>query len=152
MFRKVISSGDLILEKSYWWSLGKFVPYRNLSEEVRCLRKLEQDAMVKAKTLSYKRNVAEKNVQDELDTLQIFLINNSKASFLQDVEQSILEEREDVNYHVKQDNNKKDSSSNKDQNKQGNNGGGNNSNGGENSKGKTVTLSDLLFKGKIILH
>lgn len=145
MFRKVISEGDLIVERRYWWSLGKFIPYRNLSEEVRCLTDLEEAALEKFKSLHFSRVVAEGNVKHDMDTLQMYLLDNSKVSWYSDIEQSILEKREGVKYSDRSNNNKKgSSSSNKDQQgqKKPETGG----------KGKEVSLMDVLLKSKITLH
>lgn len=157
MFRRVIENGDLILEKSSAWSLGVFRPYRNLSEEVRKLKKLEQDAMAKASYLRHQRNIAECNVRDELESLQLFLLENSKGAWYSDIEQSILEERDGVVY-------KKDDNKQKGNNNQGNQGTKDSSNKDSNNQnkqgndqaggkgGRPVSLLDLIMKGKVIMH
>lgn len=97
MFRKEISDGDLMLTHKPWYSVT-YTPYRNLSEEVRCLRDLKGEAESKYKKLTEQHRVAAINVADELETLQVLLWENSKAYFEVDVDNSILDMREGMRY------------------------------------------------------
>lgn len=120
MYRKVIVDGDLMLLHKPWYSFGKYTPYRNLSEEVRCLNELTEKAMAKYKELSQSYVVASTNVAAELETLQILLLENSEAYFDVSVDNSILDKREGLRYNFNRggNNSKKGSSSNKEQNQQ----------------------------------
>lgn len=115
MFRKTINNSDLLLSKSFWWG-HKWKPYRNLSEEIRVLRDLEQDAIKKANDLTHLRMVGEINVKMDMTVLTHQLTTNSEAAFEFPTEPSILEEREGIKYAAAKgaQNNKHGASSNKD--------------------------------------
>jgi len=147
MFRKVITDGDLMLTYKPWWSLS-YTPYRNLSEEVRCLKELEENAMSKYKELASRYQVASINVADELETLQVLLLENSDAYFEVDVDNSILDKREGMRYQYnRKPNNKKGSSSNKENQQKQNQGKQNQSQ----SKGRGIPISKLLG-ASLVLH
>lgn len=160
MYRQIISNGDLIQLQPSWFGFGPWKPHRNLSEEVRKLHKLEEEANAKYLELAYLNVVASTNVAEKLETLQILLLENSDAYFEVGVDNSILEKREGVKYNFSRGkgdsgngNNKQgNASSNKDKqggeskdNKQGNN------NGGDGRKNRVISFADLL-SGKIMLH
>lgn len=172
MFRKTLVDSDLLLSKSFWWG-HVWKPYRNLSEEVRVLRDLEADAIKKAGELTHSRIVAESNVKMDVTVLTHQLLTNSTAHFEFPTEPSILEMREGMKYqHNKQDN-KQGASSNKGGGQQGSQHKSGSQSGGERSDNKqqqsnqqaqdkgnqthrkghgTVSLFDLITKGKISLH
>jgi hypothetical protein len=114
MYRKEISNGDLLLTFKPWYALGKYTPYRNLSEEVRKLHKLQEKAKAKYMELQHSYTVASTNIGDDLETLQIHLLDNSKAYFEIEVNNSILEEREGTRYKFNHSNNKQGANQNKD--------------------------------------
>ena len=154
MYRKVISNGDLIQLKPTWFGFGSWEMHRNLSEEVRLLQELEDEAKAKYIDLAHKNVIASTNVADELETLQILLLENSEAYFEVGVDNSILEKREGIKYNHRSNNNKQgQASSNKD--KQANQNNDKSSNGqrnGGNEKGrKSISIAELLG-GKITLH
>lgn len=161
MYRQIISNGDLIQLQPSWFGFGPWKPHRNLSEEVRKLHKLEEEAKAKYLELAYLNVVASTNVAEKLETLQILLLENSDAYFEVGVDNSILEKREGVKYNFNRGkgdgnngNNKQgNASSNKD--KQGGSNNGNDkqgdNNGGGKGKAKVLSISDL-FGAKLILH
>jgi hypothetical protein len=163
MFRKTLVDSDLLLSKSFWWG-HTWKPYRNLSEEVRILKDLEADAIKKANEFSHCRMVAEANVKMDTTVLTHQLTTNSEAAFEFPTEPSILERREGMKYQMDKQDSKQEASSNK--------GGGSKGgqSGGEKPDNKqqhqpvsrdnqtqrkghgTVSLFDLITKGKISLH
>ncbi|RLD43822.1 MAG: hypothetical protein DRI88_10425 [Bacteroidetes bacterium] len=100
MFRKTINNSDLLLSKSFWWGC-KWKPYRNLSEEIRVLRDLEQDAIKKANELTHLRMVGETNIKMDVTVLTHQLTTNSEAAFEFPTEPSILEMRDGIKYEAK---------------------------------------------------
>ena len=146
-YRKIISKGDLVLTYKPWYSLGKYVPFRNLSEEVRLLKEHQEKAGSKYRDLSRLYAVASANIADELETLQLFLLDNSDVDFESSMDTSILEEREGIRYNFNRGgNNKKGSSSNKEnqqKQKQNQQGGG---------KPRGISMADLFLKGRITLQ
>lgn len=150
MYREIISDGDLVLMHKPWYSLGKLLPYRNLSEEVRSLKVLEEKALSKYLELSRLHTIASTNVAEKLETLQILLLENSDAYFESGVDNSILEQKEGVRYNFNRgSNNKKGSSSSNKENQQKQN---QNQQQKGNQKPKGIPLSDLFMKGRITLQ
>ncbi|UCD07135.1 MAG: hypothetical protein JSW41_04895 [Candidatus Aenigmatarchaeota archaeon] len=148
MYRKIIDNGDLVVTYKPWWGFGKEYPYRNLSEEVRCAEELVKAAESKYYELHHRYVIASTNVAEELETLQALLLDNSSAYFTSDLDISILEKRDGIKYNYRSGNNKKDSSSNKDnqQKQQQKNQSGNS------KQDKSISLADILLKGKVTLH
>lgn len=162
MFKSTIANSDLLLSKSYWWGT-QWLPYRNLSEEVRVLRTLERDAVAKAAELTHLRTVAETNVNMDMKVLSHTLNTNSNARFEFPTEPSILEERDGIKYNNQKQHNKQGASSNKDQHSkpQGSTQTeqkkpqGNHQQGQQNKqptgKGRSISILELLT-GKIVMH
>ena len=114
MLRKVISDGDLMTMYKPWFAPLSYKPYRNLSEEVRVLRELRDEAESKYKELSHLHVIASANVGDDLETLQVLLLENSEAYFEVESDSSILDKREGMRYQYnRKSNNKQGASSNK---------------------------------------
>lgn len=172
MFRKTLVDSDLLLSQSFWWG-HSWKPYRNLSEEVRVLRDLEADAIKKANEFSHSRMVAEANVKMDVTVLTHQLTTNSEAAFEFPTEPSILEMREGMKYQQSKQDNKQGASSNKGGGQQGSQHKSGSEQGRENPSNKqpsnrqpaqnkgnqtqskghgTVSLFDLITKGKISLH
>ena len=150
MYRKIISDGDLMLMEKPWYRFfsQRWEPFRNLSEEVRLLKEHRDNALSKYLELSRSYVVGSTNVADELETLQLFLLDNSEAYFDVDIDNSILEEREGVRYNFNNGggNNKKGSSSNKENQKQQQN------NKQGQGKPKTRSLLSVLSDAQVSIH
>lgn len=150
MYRKIISDGDLMLMYKPWYSLlsDKWVPHRNLSEEVRKLQNHKEKALSKYKELEHLHVIASTNVADELETLQLFLLDNSDAYFETGIDNSILEEREGIKYNFNRGrNNKKGNSSSNKENQR------NQQRQEQNNQGKTKGIPvTKLLGGSLVLH
>jgi len=145
MFRRTITNGDLMATYKPWYSL-RYAPFRNLSEEVRALDFLLQEAKSKYMKLSNLNTIASKNVGDDLETLQLYLLDNSEAYYETQVDTSILEKRVGVKYKSIRDGYDKNGNQNKGKEKQKKE---KENHGKENN---SVTLLDVLLKSKYTLH
>lgn len=146
MLRKIVSDGDLMLIKRPWW--GGYVgmdwePHRNLSEEIRLLKEHRDNALSKYVELSKLHVIGNKNVTDELETLQVLLLDNSEAYFPVDVDNSILEEREGVKYNFGRNNKQGNASSNKEQQQQQRK---------KREHRKQISLLEALSSAKLTVH
>lgn len=150
MYRHIINNGDLITTKHPWWMFGKEIPHRNRSEEVRNLYDQLKKAESKYHELYNLHVIASTNVAEELETLQALLLDNSSAYIESDVDTSILQKRDGIKYNYGR-NNKKDSSSNKDkqQNQQQQQ---QKDQSGNRKQDKSISLADILLKGRVTLH
>ena len=159
-FRKIISDGDLLLQsRGVWWPFGpKWENYRNESEEVRLLKQHMDNAFMAYKNLQHQYTVALKNVQTDMQLLQMHKVDNSEVEYLIPHELSILEERDGIKYK---------SNNGGNGNKGGGNGGGSNQNQNQNQNGgqgqnqnqskkqkqqnKPVSIMDLIMNGRVVI-
>lgn len=163
-FRKVIADGDLILQKKgSWWLFGgeKWQPYRNESEEVRLLKEHMDSAFMQYKQMQHLFVVAQKNVQCDIELLQMHKMDNSEVEYIVPCELSILEERDGIKYSSGNSSGKQkqnNGNGNNQQNNQKGNGsdGGNNQNQKQNQSNKQrnqpKSLLELLTNVKVVAH
>lgn len=161
-FRKVIADGDLLLQsRGFWWPFGpKWENYRNESEEVRLLKQHMDNAFMAYKGLQHQYTVALKNVQTDMQLLQMHKVDNSEVEYLIPHELSILEERDGIKYDSNKGGNTSGkgsdggSNQNQGQNHNQNQGQGNN-NQNQSKKGKQqnkpVSIMDLIMNGRVVL-
>lgn len=159
-YRKILADGDLLLQCKGRWLFGDWQNYRNLSEEARLLKGHMDAAYMQYKHLQHLYIVASTNVQNDIDFINMYQLDNSEAVWIVPHETSILEEREGVKYS---NGNNKGKGGNQNQNN--GNGGGNNNgngNGGNNNQNqnqnqgkrkeqrKPMSLGELLMSTKVI--
>lgn len=161
-FRKIIADGDLLLQqRGFWYPFGpKWFNYRNESEEVRLLKQHMDNAFMAYKQLQHQFSVAQKNVQTDMQLLQMHKVDNSEVEYLIPHELSILEERDGIKYNSNKGGNNgqkgggNGGGSNQNQNQNQNNGQGNN-NQNQSKKGKQqnkpVSIMDLIMNGRVVL-
>lgn len=137
-FREILVDGDLILQKKLgWWAFGKWHNWRNLSEELRLLYQHEIAAQQHYQDTKRLRIVADGNIKERKESMQIGLMDNSEVCFRTPVETSILEQRDGITYKFDRGGNQKQNNSGKN-NQQGNSGqkgGGDNTSGQGNKQG-----------------
>ena len=101
-FRKILADGDLISQKQAggWWLFGEksWVPYRNLSREVRYLeqRMHEHHALYRAAQEDFV--VGQKNVVTDIDFLRKHKSENSEVIYIVPSDESILSRRDGLKY------------------------------------------------------
>jgi len=98
-YRYVMASGDLVLQRQASWLFGRWHNWRNLDGEVRSLKKHLKAAEDHYHTLLYMNAVAEGNVRDWKEMLQVQLMDNSEAAIPVKFDTSILERRDGVKYN-----------------------------------------------------
>lgn len=161
--RMVVANGDLIVQQKKtegkWpWCKKKvsWVPYRNMSEEVRFLKDHMDAAFMRYKEVQHLFTVAQKNVQTDIETLQMYKFDNSEVEWDIPGDFSILDERDGIRYSGKGNNNsgKGGGGGNSGNNNNQNNGQGNNQ--GQQQKkqkqqNKPVSIAELIMNGRIVM-
>lgn len=149
-YREILSDSDLILQRKVGFLFGKWVNWRNLDEELRALRLHEKSAEDHYKQMQYLRTIAEGNIRDRKEMLQVHLMDNSDAAFNLKVETSILEQRDGVKYNFGKQGNqnpkqqqKGGGNNNQKQQQNGQNNQGNKSSG-NGRKPLVISMQDLL--------
>lgn len=145
-FRKIIADGDLILQQKgrWWWPLeSNWLNYRNESEEVRLLKQHMDNAFMHYKELQRLYIVAQKNVQTDLQLLQMNQVDNSELEYRVPCELSILEERDGIKYSFKSAHSGGGGGSNRNQNQ--------NQKKQKNQHNKPITLLELITQGRFVL-
>jgi len=162
-FRKIIADGDLILQqRNMLWPFGpKWFNYRNESEETRILKQHMDNAYMQYKEMQHLFTVAQKNVQTDMQLLQMHKVDNSEVEYLIPCELSILEERDGIKYsgNGKQ-NGKQNGGNNQNQGGNNNQGGGGQNNGNGNNQqnqskkgggqNKPMTFLEMLMNAKVV--
>lgn len=166
-YRNILADGDLIRERKAlgWWLFGeqKWVPYRNLSREVRCLKERMDAAHAAYKSAQELFVVAQKNVQLDIDLLRMHKMDNSEVTYELPADESILSFRDGVKYSFGNQSGQKQKGQNGNGNGQQNNqkGGGqqeaqgkpaNQNQSNKQGKGQTKSLLELLASAKITFH
>lgn len=161
--RMVVANGDLILQQKKtegkWpWNNKKvsWVPYRNMSEEVRFLKDHMDNAFMQYKNMQHMFMVAQKNVQTDIETLQMYKFDNSEVEWEVPTDFSILDERDGIKYSGKGNNNsgKGGGGGNPGGNNNQNNGQGNNQgqqNKAKKPQNKPVSIAELIMNGRIVM-
>lgn len=106
MYREIIHDGDVILQRREWWTLGLYIGWRNLSQEVRNLKNLEQDKRINYEDAKQLRVIAECNVSSKKSNIKRILGNNTQVIFFSD-DNSILDKWDGVSYIDKEEEAKK---------------------------------------------
>lgn len=157
-FRMVVANGDLILQQKQrkgWWFLGdksEWVPFRNLSEEERCMKEHMDNAFMHYKNMQRLYVIAQKNVSTDIEKIQVHKFDNSEVEYLVPSDFSILEEREGIKYSFSRGNGGSGGSGKG--NNQNNNGNGNNqqqSNKQKKAQNKPMSVMDMLMNAKIVM-